>query len=63
MIKFKINNKEYSASNEDTIWQVAKKNNIKIPHLCHSDEVNYDPDGNCRACVVQVNNERTLTAA
>ena len=29
MIKFKINNKEYSASNEDTIWQVAK-NNIKI---------------------------------
>ena len=63
MIKFKINNKEYSASNEDTIWQVAKKNNIKIPHLCHSDEVNYDPDGNCRACVVQVNNERTLTAS
>ena len=49
MIKFKINNKEYSASNEDTIWQVAKKNDINIPHLCHADEVNYDPDGNCQS--------------
>ena len=63
MVKFKINNKEVEGSKEDTIWKIAKSNGINIPHLCHSDEVGYKPDGNCRACVVQVKGERTLTAS
>ena len=63
MIKFKINGKEIFAKEDESIWQTAKRNNIDIPHLCHADEVGYDPDGNCRACVVQINNERTLAAS
>ena len=63
MVKFKINGKEVQGNKEDTIWKIAKSNGISIPHLCHSDEVGYKPDGNCRACVVQVKGERTLTAS
>ena len=63
MVKFKINDKEVQGNKEDTIWKIAKSNGINIPHLCHSDEVGYKPDGNCRACVVQVKGERTLTAS
>ena len=63
MIKFKINNTEIFAEDNETIWQAAKKNNIEIPHLCHADEVGYDPNGNCRACVVQIDGERTLAAS
>jgi formate dehydrogenase major subunit len=31
---------------------------VLIPHLCHSDGLR--PDGNCRACVVEIEGERTL---
>ena len=63
MIKFKLNGKEVIAKEDESIWQAAKRNNVDIPHLCHADEVGYDPNGNCRACVVQINNERTLAAS
>ena len=63
MIKFKLNGIEIVAEENETIWQAAKKNNIEIPHLCHADQVGYDPNGNCRACVVQVKGERTLAAS
>ena len=63
MVKFKLNGKEVVAEKNESIWEAAKKNNIQIPHLCHADEVGYDPNGNCRACVVQVKGERTLTAS
>ena len=63
MIKFKLNGKEIIAQKNETIWQAAKNNNVEIPHLCHADQVGYDPDGNCRACVVQIDNERTLAAS
>ena len=63
MIKFKLNGKEILANENETIWQAAKRNEVEIPHLCHADEVGYDPDGNCRACVVQIDKERTLAAS
>ena len=63
MVKFKINGSEILADEKETIWQAAKRNNIDIPHLCHADEIGYDPNGNCRACVVQVKGERTLAAS
>jgi formate dehydrogenase major subunit len=63
MVKFKINGSELSANKDESIWQAAKRNNIDIPHLCHADEVGYDPNGNCRACVVQVKGERTMAAS
>ena len=63
MIKFKLNGKEISAKENETIWQAAKRNSVDIPHLCHADEVGYDPNGNCRACVVEISGERTLAAS
>ena len=60
---FKIDGKEYSAEKDESIWQVAKKNGIDIPHLCHSDEPGYRSDGNCRTCMVEIKGERTLAAS
>ena len=60
---FKIDGKEYKAEKGESIWQVAKKNGIDIPHLCHSDEPGYRADGNCRTCMVEIKGERTLAAS
>ena len=62
-ITFILNNKKVNASNDETIWQVAKREGLLIPHLCHSDEIGYQPDGNCRACMVEIEGERTLAAS
>ena len=34
-----------------------------IPHLCYSPEPDYRPDGNCRACMVEIEGERVLAAS
>ena len=62
-IKFSIDGKEYLAEPSESIWDVAKKNNIDIPHLCYSPEPGYRADGNCRACMVEIKGERTLAAS
>ena len=60
---FYINNKAVEADANETIWQVAKRLGIEIPHLCHSPEPSYRPDGNCRSCMVEVEGERVLAAS
>ena len=62
-ISFFLNTKEVEANNNETIWDVSKREGIEIPHLCHSDKNVYKPDGNCRACVVEIQGEKTLTAS
>ena len=34
-----------------------------IPHLCYSPEPGYRADGNCRACMVEIEGERVLAAS
>ena len=46
-----------------TIWEAAHGQGIRIPHLCHNPEPGYRPDGNCRACMVEVEGERTPVAS
>ncbi len=46
-----------------TIWEAANGQGLKIPHLCHKPAPGYRPDGNCRACMVEVEGERTLVAS
>ncbi|MGB5639515.1 MAG: 2Fe-2S iron-sulfur cluster-binding protein, partial [Sedimenticolaceae bacterium] len=48
---------------EETIWQVARRYGSEIPHLCHSPEPGYRADGNCRACMVEIEGERVLAAS
>jgi two-component system chemotaxis response regulator CheY len=45
------------------IQKVAKRVGTEIPHLCHKRRAGLPPDGNCRACMVEVEGERTLAAS
>src|SRR4026208_531889 len=47
----------------ETIWQVAQREGIDIPHLCWLPEPGYRADGNCRACMVEIEGERVLAAS
>ena len=62
-IKFTLNGKEVEAQEGETIWEVANGGGLKIPHLCHKPQKGYRPDGNCRACMVEIEGERTLAAS
>ena len=54
---------EVEATPGQTIWQVAKAHDIDIPHLCYAPKPDYRPDGNCRACMVEIEGERVLAAS
>lgn len=47
----------------ESLWQVAKRAGETIPHLCFKDADGYRADGNCRACMVEVEGERALVAS
>jgi formate dehydrogenase major subunit len=63
VITFTLDGREVTASPGETIWQVARREGTRIPHLCHLDEPGYRPDGNCRACMVEIEGERVLAAS
>jgi formate dehydrogenase major subunit len=60
---FTIDGKVVAARPGETIWQVAQREGIDIPHLCWLPEPGYRADGNCRACMVEVDGERVLAAS
>ncbi|WP_294622520.1 formate dehydrogenase subunit alpha [uncultured Roseovarius sp.] len=62
-IKLTLNGKEVEAEKGMTLWEVANGRGLTIPHLCHKPAPGYKPDGNCRACMVEVEGERTLVAS
>ena len=62
-IKFFIDGVEVEAKNDESIWQVAKRNGKTLPHLCYADKPGYRADGNCRACMVSIEGERVLAAS
>src|SRR6201996_2903342 len=62
-IKFELDGKQVEANAGETIWQVAKRQGQEIPHLCYSPAPDYRPDGNCRACMVEIEGERVLAAS
>ena len=62
-ITFTLDGAQVTASPGETIWQVAKRQGTEIPHLCWRDAPGYRADGNCRACMVEVEGERVLAAS
>lgn len=62
-IKFLLDGVEVEAAAGETIWQVASRQGTEIPHLCYSPKPGYRADGNCRACMVEVEGERVLAAS
>ena len=57
-IVFTVNGREIAAAPGETILQACKRHGIDIPHLCYQEGLR--PDGNCRACVVEIEGERLL---
>ena len=57
-VEFKLNGRSVVGRADETIIQTAKHYGIDIPHLCYKESLR--PDGNCRACVVEIKGERTL---
>ena len=57
-IPFTLDGQALLAQPGETILKAAQRHGVDIPHLCYSDGLR--PDGNCRACVVEVAGERTL---
>ena len=57
-IAFDLNGKSVEAYEGETILQAAKREGVEIPHLCYTEGMR--TDGNCRACVVEVDGERVL---
>jgi formate dehydrogenase major subunit len=62
-ITFELDGREVEAEAGETIWQVAQRLGTSIPHLCWQPEKGYRADGNCRACMVEIDGERTLAAS
>jgi len=57
-IAFNLNGNTVEAFEGETIIQAAKRNGVKIPHLCYMEGMR--PDGNCRSCMVEIKGERVL---
>src|SRR4051794_19640719 len=57
-VTFMLDGEEVHAREGETIWQVAQRHGTDIPHLCYAPEPGYRPDGNCRACMVEIEGER-----
>jgi formate dehydrogenase major subunit len=62
-VTFILDGREATAEPGQTIWEISKGQGFRIPHLCHRDAPGYRPDGNCRACMVEIEGERTLAAS
>jgi formate dehydrogenase major subunit len=62
-ITIELDGRQVEAEAGETIWQVAQRHGTSIPHLCWHPAPGYRADGNCRACMVEVEGERVLAAS
>jgi len=58
IVTFTLDGQSIDALTGETILEAAQRHGVDIPRLCY--QKGYRPDGNCRACVVEVAGERTL---
>jgi formate dehydrogenase major subunit len=61
MTTFTLDGRTLDARDGETLLEAAQRHGTAIPHLCHQDGLT--PAGNCRACVVEIDGERTLAPA
>lgn len=57
-VSFTLNGERVSAHPGETLLQTASRYGIEIPHLCFKEGLR--SDGNCRACMVEIDGERAL---
>ena len=58
---FELDGRRVEALPDETLLITARRAGVEIPHLCHRDGLR--PDGNCRACMVEIEGERVLAAS
>ncbi|MFW5889516.1 MAG: NADH-dependent [FeFe] hydrogenase, group A6 [Bacillota bacterium] len=61
MAKIKINNLALDVSDNLTILEAARANNINIPTLCYYPDLNIKSD--CRVCVVEIKGQKGLVTS
>src|SRR5579862_8345236 len=61
VVTLKINDKEVSARDDQTLMDVAEENDIAIPALCHLSGLS--DVGACRLCVVEIQGQNRLLPA
>src|SRR5512133_3037072 len=59
VVEFTLDGQPVQALRGETILQAAQRVGAEIPHLCYKE--GWRPDGNCRACVVEIAGERVLS--
>jgi formate dehydrogenase major subunit len=57
-VAFTLDGRSVAALGGETIIQAADRLGVQIPRLCY--KPGYRPDGNCRACMVEIKGERLL---
>src|SRR5258708_1167675 len=62
-IQFELDGKQVEAIDDETIWQVAKRQGREIRDVCYLPGAGYRAEGNCRACMVEIEGERVLAAS
>jgi formate dehydrogenase major subunit len=60
-VRFQLDGTTVEALPGETLIECADRNGIAIPRLCY--KPGYRPDGNCRACMVEIEGERVLAAS
>ena len=58
MVEFTLNGQTVVTPADRTIIEIADAAGIEIPRLCYMEGMR--PDGNCRACMVEIKGERVL---
>ena len=57
-VAFELDGRPVEAFEGETILKAAERHGVEIPRLCFTDGLR--ADGNCRACVVEIEGERVL---
>ncbi len=52
IVTLTINGEQLSATDDETLLQIVRQNNIELPTLCHLDGLS--DVGACRLCLVEV---------
>ncbi|MEX1184488.1 MAG: formate dehydrogenase subunit alpha [Gemmatimonadota bacterium] len=57
-VAFLLDGSSVEAAPGESILEAARRHGVEIPRLCYTEGMR--PDGNCRACVVEIEGERVL---
>ncbi|MGE0035406.1 MAG: formate dehydrogenase subunit alpha [Xanthobacteraceae bacterium] len=60
---FFLDDREVDIRAGESIFNAARRHDIKLPNLCYAPQPGYRADGNCRVCMVEIEGERVLAAS